>query len=160
MTINNRSSSIRRSSATLSTFPWATDFLVQDTENILSEEYYLVRLHHIYTFHYLTCRLKPFVQAVDELESSIDTSPADDNDAHRLQVVLSRVVPGSDSLPAPPTIKKPLTMKLCEIICSYKLMDVLYDLQEQDRTTPFENPAYPKQRLHAFLPPSQVTCIP
>ena len=108
MTINNRSTSIRCSSATLSTFPWATDFLVQDMENILSDEYYLVRLHYIYTFHYLTCRLKPFVQAVDELESSIDTSPADDNDTHRLQVVLSRVVLDLIRYRLPPQSKSPL----------------------------------------------------
>ena len=39
-----------------------------------------------------------------------------------------------------------------EIICTYKLIDVLYDLQENQSPLLFKNPLYIKQCLSTFLP--------
>jgi hypothetical protein len=92
------------------------------------------------------------VNSIAQLETNICASPEDDVDAFRLQVALGRVTPGSNELPTLPILKKPLPHKLCELICAYKLIDVLYDLQEQKNPTLFENPTYPKHRVSALLP--------
>ena len=86
-----------------------------------------------------------------QLESDVDSSE-DDTDASGLRWALARVPPGSSSLPGPPNLKRPLPHRLCEVICAYKLIDVLYDLQQQDAPPSFENPSYTKQRISRFLP--------
>ena len=89
------------------------------------------------------------MKSIAQLEDGVDSS-VDDADASRLRWALASVVPGSSSLPGPPILKRPLPHRLCEIVCAYRLIDILYDLQEQD-TLSFENPSYPKQRLSKFL---------
>ncbi len=85
-----------------------------------------------------------------QLEIDVNSS-ADDVDASCLQWALVRVTPGSSSLPALPVLKQLLPHKLCEIICAYKLIDILYDLQQQKSLSLFENPLYPKHRISKFL---------
>lgn len=96
--------------------------------------------------------MQAFVESIGQLETDIDSSPADDVEASGLQLALARVKPGSISLPAPPVLKRPLPFKLCEVVCVYRLIDVLYDIQEQDKLSPFINPSYPKHRFQSFLP--------
>jgi len=62
----------------------------------------------------------------------VESSP-DDPDAASLQWALAKVTPGS------PALRRLLPYRLCEVICAYKLIDILYDLQEQDSPSPFDH---------------------
>ena len=90
------------------------------------------------------------MQSIAQLESDIDSSE-DDMDTSHLRWASARVPPGSSSLPGPPILKRPLPYRLCEVICAYKLIDILYDSQQQDALPSFENPLYTKQRISRFL---------
>lgn len=94
------------------------------------------------------------VDSVRQLETNLVSSPADDAEAHRLCFAVAKVelAPDSVSLPEPPVLRRPLPLRLCEVVCLYRLVDVLYDLQERDTLLPFENPTYPKHRVSKFLP--------
>ena len=96
------------------------------------------------------------MNSIAQLETNISTSSVEDVDAFRLQKALGRVTPG-EGLSAPLVLKKPLPHKLCELVCAYRLIDVLYDLQEQENPTLFRNPSYPKHSVSALLP-LQVRC--
>jgi hypothetical protein len=91
------------------------------------------------------------MDCIAQLEKDV-SFPSDNRDALGLQGALVRVLPGSTSLPSPPYLKKTIRPRVCEMICAYRLIDILYDLQELKAPSSYERPIYPKQRLHKFLP--------
>ena len=128
---------------------------MKDIKTLLQSEQYSVRSSHLFQLHDDTGFFQAYVNSIVQLEMDVDSS-TDDPETSSLRWALARVPPGSSSLPSPPFLRKPLLHRLCEILCAYRLMDVLYDLQQQESPSSFNKPSYPKQRVSMFLP-TQVT---
>ncbi len=90
-----------------------------------------------------------YKELLTEMESLAKS--ATDESAARLRKALVVVSSASTSFPAPPVLTRPLPYRLCEAVCAYKLIDVLYDLQEQESPS-MDNPLYPKLRIKEYLP--------
>jgi hypothetical protein len=91
------------------------------------------------------------VDSILQLETNVDALQGEDIEASRLQVALYRVTPGSTQFPASQILKRTQTIRLCEMVCAYRFIDVLYNLQAPETST-FEHPIYPKRRLTDYLP--------
>jgi hypothetical protein len=90
------------------------------------------------------------MEAIAKLENEVGQSK--DTDAERLKGALARVLPGSSSFPTRSNLDSGIKHRVCELICGYKLIDVLYDLQDPKPLSSYERPSYPKQRLKKNLP--------
>jgi len=95
---------------------------------------------------YLSQNYKELVTEMESLAKS-----ATNENAVRLRKALVVVSSASTSFPAPPVLTRPLPYRLCEAVCAYKLVDILYDLQEQESLS-LDNPSYPKLRIKEYLP--------
>jgi hypothetical protein len=94
---------------------------------------------------------KAYIDSIVQLETNVDSLQSHDTEAGRLQVALYRVAPDSSQFPPPMALKREHSVRLCEMLCAYRFVDILYNLQEQDAPT-FERPLYPKFCLSAYLP--------
>ena len=139
-------------SGVLSTFPWTTDFLVKDITAIVTEGDYLVGSLSRYRFppYRAVYRLQAYLEAMAKLEDEVDRSK--DTVAERLKGALGRVLPESHLLPTRSNLDRGIKHKVCEVICAYRLVDLLYDLQDPKSPSSYERPSYPKQRFKRFLP--------
>jgi hypothetical protein len=137
-------------SAVLTTFPWATDFLVKDIHTIITDRLFSVSIILIWK-HSDIHFMKAYMDSIVQLESNVETSQDGDPEAARLRVALCRVLPGSSQFPAQTSLKRHQAIRLCEVMCAYRLIDVLYQLQGQDPLD-FQRPMYSKQRISDYLP--------
>jgi hypothetical protein len=94
---------------------------------------------------------KTYIDSIVQLETNVDSLQSHNTEAGRLQVALYRVAPDSSQFPPPMALKQGHSVQLCEMLCTYRFVDILYNLQEQDALT-FECPLYPKFCLSVYLP--------
>lgn len=94
---------------------------------------------------------KEYIDSIIRLEENVYSSRSEDLEANRFTSALCRVPAGSIAFPDSTDIKRGQAIKLCETLCAYRLIDVLYLLQEEDATA-FERPMYPKWRVSDYLP--------
>jgi hypothetical protein len=108
--------------------------------------------HRTYGFHPkgLTYLSQNYIELVTRMERVVKSATTDES-AARLRKALVVVSAASTSFPPPPVLTRPLPYQLCEAVCVYKLIDVLYDLQEQESPS-LDNPSYPKMRIKWYLP--------
>jgi hypothetical protein len=145
-------SEFRSRSATLSTFPWTSDFLLHPDQGISKDPGAEVR-HYVFVMTPFQYWIQNFIQAMKKLETQLfdGTHSMEALDAHR---IMSIVKPGSKGLPSTVDVSPALARQLCNIISAYRLMDVLFALQ----TSPpiFQNPHYGRLPLKGLLPDGKV----
>ena len=93
---------------------------------------------------------KTYIYSLVQLETNVESLQSDDPEAGHLQVALYRVAPCCDKFPPPMNLKQAHSIRLCKMICAYRFIDVLYNLQEQDEPS-FERPVYSKFCLSPYL---------
>ena len=94
---------------------------------------------------------KTYIESIVRMETNVNSFQSHDTEAGRLQVALYRVAPDSSQFPPPMALKRGHSVLLCEMLCAYRFIDILYNLQEQDAPT-FKRPLYRKSCLSTYLP--------
>lgn len=95
-----------------------------------------------------------------QLESELDPQAGVNLEASDLRRLLARVDHHADKMPDPPRLNRGIALKLCELICAYRLCDVLYALENpqasENALGGFSNPRYDKHGLKGLGPTTMV----
>lgn len=148
-------------SALLSTFPWATNFLSQGIGMAVEDPDISVCGAYQVEPSTQPVDLQTFVQTMSALENEV-ANPANlsSDEMARLvdmKTILALVGPGQTTLPSLTQFARNKGGDLCNLLCSYRLLDVLYDLNNPN--APKTHPQH--QRFsHAGLRPTSIVSQP
>jgi hypothetical protein len=90
-----------------------------------------------------------------ELQLSDGAQSMEAMDAHNAMNVVEK---GSQSFPSAIDVSPSAARRLCNVICAYRLLDVLFALQSS--TSTFQNPRYGRLPMKGLLPDTKVHVSP
>lgn len=92
---------------------------------------------------------------MEKLERELNTPAIDWVSVSDFNRFLAKVSPEADKMPQAPKLHRVISAKLCALLCSYKLCDVVYSLKNPG--TGFKNPRYPRLNQSGLRPSSVVS---
>ena len=102
--------------------------------------------------------VQTFLEAMRRLEDEITPeSSARDKEKSDVCRIMVKTAPGMCSMPSGPRIDRVVGPYICSLLCSYRLLDVLYD--QANPAASSHNPRYPKCSLKGLRPSSSVRYI-